>query len=475
MTEHSGIAEHGQKKSAVAFASMLTSLFLALAKLVVGLLTGSLAILSEAAHALLDLGAATLTWLAVGIADRPADAGHPFGHGKVESLSALIETGLLFVTGVWIIYEALSRLFEGGPGVQVTWYALVLIALSMVIDFTRARALRRVARETGSQALEADALHFTSDILSSAAVLVGLLLTLIWPGADAVAAIAVALFVMLAGYRLGKRTVDVLIDSAPEGAAEHLTRLAATVSGVVRVERVRARQVGATLVAEMQIQVSRSLALEQVEALRESVATRIREQIPDLDLAVIARPLSLDNESLADVVRAISARHELPVHGIRIYEVAGAKHIGFDAEVDERMTIEEAHARVTRVEEILESDLAGAVRVDIHIDPIRHMATTGQPVTRERSETLAQELQTLAARESEIESIHDLHVHDSAEGLYVSFHCLFRPQVPVGRVHDLTQRLELDLRRRYPNLGPLVIHAEPAGAAHAVHHHASPG
>lgn len=464
------MSEASQAKSAVAFSSMLASLFLAVAKLIVGLMTGSLAILSEAAHALLDLGAATLTWLAVRVADKPADAEHPFGHGKVESLSALVETGLLFATGGWVIYEAVSRLAEGSRDVKVTWYALAVILLSMVIDFTRARALRKVAAETGSQALEADALHFTSDILSSAAVLVGLLLTLIWPRADAVAAIAVALFVMLAGYRLGRRTVDVLIDSAPEGAADNLTRIVSLVPGVAKVQQVRARLVGATLVAEVQVAVSRGLSLEQVEQLRAQVLSSIRVELPDSDITLIATPLSLDNESLVDAVRAVSARFQLPVHNVRVYQVGGVKHIGFDAEVDERWTIERAHEHVTQLENTLESDLAGEVRVDIHIDPVSHHESRGRPVSATRIHELETTIRHLVSSEPDIQSVHELHVHDSADGLYVSFHCLFPPEVPVGRVHELTQRVEESLRVQYPEIGTLVVHAEPVGVAHARHH-----
>lgn len=463
------MSEASQAKSAVAFSSMLASLFLAVTKLVVGLMTGSLAILSEAAHALLDLGAAVLTWLAVGAADKPADADHPFGHGKIESLSALAETGLLFATGGWVIYEAVSRLTGEGAEVKVTWYALAVIAASMAIDFTRARALHKVAKETGSQALEADALHFSSDILSSAAVLVGLLLTLVWPRADAVAAIAVALFVMLAGYRLGRRTIDVLIDSAPEGAADNLTRIVSRVPGVAKVQQVRARLVGATVVAEVQMAVSRGLSLEQVEHLRAKVMSAIREEMPESDITLIATPLSLDNESLIDAVRAVSARFQLPVHSIRVYQVAGTKHIGFAAEVDERWSIEKAHERVTLLEDTLTRDLAGDVRVDIHIDPVRH-ESRGRPVSTGRVHELETTLRHLVAAQPDIQSVHELHMHDSADGLYVSFHCLFLPEVSVGRVHDLTQEVEESLRGQYPEIGTLVVHAEPVGIAHARHH-----
>ena len=459
------------KKTNVALSSMLASLFLAVAKLVIGLLSGSLAILSEAAHALLDTGAATLTWLAVSVSDRPADETHHFGHGKVENLAALFETGLLFATSAWILWEAGQRLFgDGGHEVVVTWYALGIIVLSMVIDFTRARALRKVARETGSQALEADALHFTTDILSSGVVLVGLALSTVWPGADAVAAIGVAIFVIYAGLSLGKRTIDVLIEAAPEGAMEELTRIAEAVPGVVRVKRVRARLVGATTVAEVEVIVSRSMSVDRIEALRREIAWTIREGMGRVDPTVVAVPQSLSDESLFETVRAVANRFELPAHGLHLYRLGEVVHVGFDVEVDGHLSIDQAHRRVTELEHTLEENLAGAVRIDVHIDPIHEGIAESHPVGAEHKKLVRAILDGAVTQHPEIEGIHELHVLESDEGLRVRFHCLFRPDTSVERVHDVTRRLEAALYYHEPRVRSVVIHPEPSGALHGLHH-----
>ncbi|MER2556254.1 MAG: cation diffusion facilitator family transporter [Candidatus Competibacter denitrificans] len=196
-------------KTSVALGSVFASAALTLMKLVVGLLTGSIGILSEAAHSLLDFAAAGLTYFAVRVSDKPGDERHPYGHAKIESVSALIETGLLFLTSAWITKEAIQRLLHGGAEVDTTWYAIAVILISIAVDFFRARSLMRVVKATRSQALEADALHFSSDIYSSIGVLAGLTLNAFgYPQADAIAALGVAFIVCHAGYELGRRTLD---------------------------------------------------------------------------------------------------------------------------------------------------------------------------------------------------------------------------------------------------------------------------
>src|SRR5579871_122532 len=224
-------------KERVALGSVAASGFMALTKLIVGVLTGSLGILAEAAHSLLDLGATLITYGAVRVSDRPPDREHPYGHAKIESISALAETALLFFTAVWIAYEAAHRLLAPGAAVTITWWALGIMVLSIAIDFFRARALRAAAIATSSQALEADALHFSSDMLSAAVVLAGLgLVRAGWPPGDAAAALGVSVFIALAGWRLGRRTVDTLIDTAPEGVAEEIRRIAAATAGIAAVD-----------------------------------------------------------------------------------------------------------------------------------------------------------------------------------------------------------------------------------------------
>ena len=230
-------------KERVALGSIAASAGLAAAKTVVGLLSGSLAILSEAAHSLLDFAATVITYFAVRISGKPADREHQYGHGKVESVAALPETALLFLLSAGVIWEAVQRLLGAhGTAVEATVASFAVIAASIVVDFFRARVLSRTAAETSSQALEADALHFSSDMWSSLAVLVGLFaVALGFPQADSLAAIVVAIFVCLAGWRLGKRTIDTLTDTAPRGVAERVAAIARKIRGIVAVEQVRTR------------------------------------------------------------------------------------------------------------------------------------------------------------------------------------------------------------------------------------------
>ena len=267
--------------------SVVWSLFLTSIKGLVGVITGSLGILSEALHSLLDLGAALLTFFAVKAGDKPADKEHPYGHSKIESVSALIESALLFATSGWIIYEAIKRLASGKTEVEITWYSFAVIIIAIIVDISRSRALMKVAKETKSQALEADALHFSSDIWSSLAVLLGLICVYFKiPAADTVAALVVALFVLRVGYRLCKSTFDVLIDTAPEGTEELVRETAKNVFGVLGVERIRLRHVGNTIFIEINITVDRKLMLEEAKQIGKNVAKEIKNKIENADVTV---------------------------------------------------------------------------------------------------------------------------------------------------------------------------------------------
>src|SRR4051794_12694980 len=257
-------------KERVALTSVAASGGLTIAKAVVGLLSGSLALLSEAAHSALDFAATVMTWYAVRISGKPADAEHHYGHGKVESVTALAETGLLFLLSAIVIWEAASRLIRhDGHAVAATRWAFAVIAVSILVDFFRARVLSRVAAEHKSEALEADALHFSSDMWSSLAVLIGLgAVALGYEWADSVAAIVVAVFICIAGWRLGRRTIDTLTDTAPAGAAEKINAAVRSTPGVVEVERVRVRPAGATLFVDLTVAVSRALPLDRVALLQ---------------------------------------------------------------------------------------------------------------------------------------------------------------------------------------------------------------
>src|SRR5262245_41873232 len=312
-------------KQKVALSSIAASAGLTVTKAVVGLATGSLAILSEAAHSLVDLAATVMTYFAVRVSGKPADEEHHYGHGKVESVTALAETALLFLLSGVVVWEALQRLIGGhGHAVEATIWAFAVIVGSIIVDFFRARVLYRVASETSSEALEADALHFGSDMWSSAAVLIGLVAVAFgYPWADSAAAIVVAVFICVAGWRLGRRTIDTLTDTAPPGIAKQITAIATRVPGVVAVERVRARQFGAESFIDLGVAVSRTLPLDRVSAVKENLARAIRTDLPKAEVTVTTEPRALDNETVLERVMVIARNRGLAVHHVTVHSISG--------------------------------------------------------------------------------------------------------------------------------------------------------
>ena len=298
------IDPHADKeKRQAAGSSVVAAVALTGTKIVVGLTTGSLGILAEAAHSGLDLVAAVMTLFAVRVSGRPADSDHPYGHGKVENLSALFETLLLLATCVWIIYSAVQRLASGKIEIEVTVWSFAVMALSIVVDVSRSRMLYRVAKKYNSQALEADALHFSTDIWSSAVVILGLVCVklgewkpalAILKSADAVAAVVVAIIVFFVCGELGLRTIRALLDTAPAGLDGRIADAAQAVPGVSNCHNVRTRHSGPQLFVDVHVLVNGNQTLEQAHALTEAVEAAIREVVPDADVTVHAEPEPLE-------------------------------------------------------------------------------------------------------------------------------------------------------------------------------------
>jgi cation diffusion facilitator family transporter len=292
-----------QEKQRAASASVAGALALTLAKLAAGYFSGSLGILAEAAHSGLDLVAALVTFLAIRVASRPADRNHLYGHGKVENLSALFEAGLLVVTCLWIVYEAVSRLLSGSVQVHVTFWSFAVLVLSIVVDISRSRLLRRTAIKYRSQALEADAIHFETDIWSSAVVLFGLacvklsasIPSLAWMHmADAVAALVVAGIVLYVTGQLTMRALAALLDAAPEGLEQRIKDTVMAVQGIADCHQIRMRYVGSTLFADIHVLVDGKQSLRDAHELTEEVEKAIQTAIPDSDVTVHAEPLEAE-------------------------------------------------------------------------------------------------------------------------------------------------------------------------------------
>lgn len=291
---------HSQKeKTGAASSSVIAAVFLTTIKIIAGVLTGSLGILAEAAHSGLDLVAALITYFSVSVSGKPADRDHLYGHGKIENISAFVETLLLLITCVWIIYEAIERLFFKAVHVDVSVWAFIVMAASIIIDITRSRMLYRVARKHNSQALEADALHFSTDVWSSAVVIFGLICVIIGDrvktlvfldNADAVAALIVAIIVLYVSLKLGVRTVRALADSAPDGLLEKISLAVKCFPEVSGCHKIRVRSAGPQVFVDLHIFTDKNKTLEQAHSLTEQIETAIRAVAPGADVTVHPEP-----------------------------------------------------------------------------------------------------------------------------------------------------------------------------------------
>ena len=450
-------------KERAALGSIAASAGLTAAKAVVGLLTGSLAILSEAGHSLIDLSATVLTYFAVRISGKPADAEHQYGHGKMESVTALAETALLFVLTAIVVWEAVQRLIDThGHAVEATAAAFAVIAASVVVDFFRARVLRRVAKATSSEALEADALHFSSDMWSSIAVLCGLGgVRLGYPWADAAAALVVAVFICIAGYRLGRRTIDTLTDTAPAGVSERVAAITRRVPGIVSVERVRARPAGAVLFVDVGVGVSRTLPLDGVASIKDRLTRAIRAELPTAETTITTEPRALDDETVRERVMMIARNRGLAIHHVAVQTISGRLSVSADLEVDGTQPLATAHDTATRLEEAIRDELGPGVEVETHIEPLPADILPGSEATPARLGEVREALLALAADVPNLGEVHDVRVRETSDGEIVNFHCRVDPALSVSTVHDLVDTLEHRLRERFPSIQRVIGHAEP--------------
>ena len=451
-----------RRKERAALVSIFISVALTLGKVVAGVLTGSLALLSEAANNLGDTGVTIVTYFVIKIAHKPADDDHPFGHGKVEALAALAETGLLFAVSISIAIEAVRRLVDGLAAVQPNALGFAVLGLSIIVDLGRWRMLSRIARETRSDALAADALNFATDIIGSALALAGLGAAAAgYPQADAIAALAVALFIAVAGFRLARRTINTLIDAAPVSLVEPIRATARDVPGVAGVKAVRLRRAGSETLGEIAIQVARTLPLDRVAAIRDEVAKRIGAAHPGVALTVSDQPLALDDETILERILLIAAKRHVPVHNILVQAVDERLSISFDVEIDSRMPHGRAHEIASALEAAVADELGSAAEVETHIEPLHPSDLVGEVVTADLQAAVAAALAERAPNAAVVSRVHDVRVRRTPAGLIVNYHCQVDPALSVAEVHDQVDRLDRRMRLDFPEIVRIVGHAEP--------------
>ncbi len=483
MNAPASVASRSSAKRSAALFSVLAALVITALKLLTGLLTGSLGMLSEAAHSSIDLVAAFITLFSVRVADRPADDEHNYGHGKIESLSAFVETVLMLASSIWIITEAVRRLiFREHLSLTLGPWPFVVLLLSIAVDFSRARKLHQTAREYQSLALEADAIHFSTDIWSSTAVLVGLLAT--WVGgrfhisvleiADPIAALAVSAIILRVTWRLARQTIDNLLDATPsqnpDGSPANirrdLHRELAAIDGVLSIDRLRVRQSGPSFFADLTLGMPRNLTFQRTEQITQAATAAVDRHLPGADVIIHSVPLASKAETVHDRVRAVAARANLAIHDLTLQKHSEGLHLEQHLEVDETMPLRQAHDLVTELEADIHKDVPEIRSILTHIES--EPSTIAQPSSLDRDRQLEVRLRRLSSSIAGILDIHDvlvtrtsgLHNHDDL--IQVSCHCTLPDDLPMARVHELITSLETEFKRDSPEVARLLIHPEPA-------------
>ena len=459
------MSAHGHSiKTRVAAISVFASAGMAVAKFIVGIVIGSLALVSEALHSSVDVVATIITWMVVRVSDQPADEEHHYGHGKFESVSALAVIAILYVLAGGILVEAYSRLREAAPPPVISAVPFIVLLIDIAVNFWRARVLHRTARETRSQALAADALHFTSDVLGSVAVIIGLALAGLgfWWG-DAAAAIAVAIMIAALGLRMARSTVETLLDRAPEGVSETAAIAIRAVPGVVEIGRLRARMVGATHFIDAVVKVPRTFPIDRVEEIKQQVQAAVSSALGEADVTFTAVPVALNDESVRERIMVIARNAGLAVHHVTVHDLGDKLIVGIDLEVDGDMELTAAHDIAQSLEQSIGDEFGADVEVDTHIEPLEPELPHGTDATPGRVETIRSALSRFAA-DTAIHDIHNVRVRDTEAGEVVNFHCRAAPSMSVIKVHESVDEIERALRRAFPTVKRVISHAEPPRA-----------
>lgn len=456
-----------EEKHRVARNSVLAAIVITVLKFFIGFFSGSLGILSEALHSSFDLVAAIVTLFSVRVSDKPADADHQYGHGKVENISAFIETGLLLTTCVWIVWEAVHRLFFRSVEIEPSLWAVLVMSLSIVLDYWRSRSLKRVADRYDSQALHADALHFRTDIWSSSVVIAGL--GFVWLGreyhvpwlakADPVSALCVAGVVVWVSWRLARETVDSLLDAAPTGVRNEIIAQVRSVPRVLGVERVRIRKAGSRYFVDITVGLGRNVTFQTSNAVVSKVRQRINNLLGDADVLVNAVPRESKAESIFDRIRAAALRNNLPVHDISVQDLEGDIHVEIDVELPENMTLFSAHERVTALEADIRSHVPEIDSILTQIESEPATIETSDAIVKDRD--LEERLKAIGKTFPDVVDVHELIFKRMGDHVFLSCHVTMEDNVPLSQVHDVTTAIEVQFKMEAPQLFRVMIHPEP--------------
>jgi cation diffusion facilitator family transporter len=463
--------QHGEKAT-VAMVSVLAALAMTILKLAAGLASGSLGLLSDAAHSGLDLAGAGLTYISVQVADKPADDDHPYGHAKVENISAFAEVFLMVASSIWICAEAIQRILRHAVGLHYSFWLLLVLALSMGVDLWRSRNLRIVATRTKSAALAADAAHFSSDIWATAAVFLGLCLS--WIGAhfhiaslryaDSITAILVGLMILAFAWNVGSRTIGTLVDATPRDTRSKVLTEVRSVRGVLSVDQARMRSAGAAHFADLTLSMSRQLTFQRAEQLVQEATAAVRRVLPDADVVIRTVPRETATESMFDRVRAVALRNNVVLHDVSIQSFGEGLRIEQHIEVDEQLPLKRAHDFVRSIEDEIRQELPQVEAVLTHIES--EPATIERPIVQAQDRAMEEQLRAAAAKLPEVLDVHDLVISRVGDQLQLSCHCTMPDDLAMQRVHQVITLLEDRFKSSYPEIDRMLIHPEPLTDSH---------
>ncbi len=449
-----------------ALLSVFAAIALTLTKLVIGVVTGSLGIISEALHSGLDLSAAGITYVAVRRASEGPDQDHPYGHGKVENFAALVETIILWITSIWIVSEAIHRI-ESGVVMEPSLIGILVMVFSLIVDYERSKKLYSVAEEHGSQALEADALHFHTDMISSGVVIIGL--AFVWIGipiADPIAAIGVAIVIIVISYRLGRRSYDALVDTAPPGIQQRVRNICMQIPGVLDCKRVRCRTSGPEIFIDVVAVVNDNL--DMTEASR--IATRIEGELSNIEqnVDVVVQMIPRENDNIEHVDRSVyeelksivsSNPDVIGMHNAKIMILPNGVHIAADIELDDRFTLEHAHEVSRLLEKQVRERVSEVRQIRFHLESVAN-DILAEDITENHTD-LVDVVRRIVEEQSPATNCHNVIVTSDELGIIVSLDCKIEGSISLRESHKIADQIEVLIKKSIPDVSDVIVHMEP--------------
>ncbi|HMS64323.1 MAG TPA: cation-efflux pump [Ignavibacteria bacterium] len=455
------------RKIKVALQSLYAAVGITIIKILAAYFSGSLGVLSEVFNSGIDIFVCLVTIISIKYSSRPPDKDHNYGHEKVENFSALLQVLILFVTCAYIIYEAFNRLFVNtDKEVNISIWIFLALIFSIFIDIYRAKALKKIAAETKSNALEADALHFSSDILSSGVVIIGLLLTYfnISKTADTIAALIVTLIIISLGYKLSKKSVDALMDRVPAGLYDKIKYETLLIKGVEGIKSFRIRSSGSIIYIDMVILISRLVPFSKAHDIMDNVEKKINGITTNADIVIHSEPVETKDETINDKIRMIVSEFGLKCHDIFSHKISNEIYSELHVEIENTNDLIKAHDIISELENRIKEEIDIIKHLKIHLDEPSEIIFDTKDIT-ENSDLIVERVNKIISESKNVASSDDIQVISSNGKIRISLVCRFDYIHSLDEVHDMVTVLEskiyLNLKDEYPKISNVIIHAEP--------------